>query len=509
MKAAIQTGKVWRILRQIVIAIAVLLTLAAVLITEENWRGKRAWENYKRAAEARGEHFDWTAFDAPNVPDDQNFFKAPVFSGLMTTERDERTQNYWSEQTTNWPIRLHMSVYRSDHNYPNGANGNWRLGRLTDLRAWQEYYRSSQEFPVASQPQTPAADVLLALSKYDAAIEELREASRRPFSRLEHNNLQGDPQGYAWRYLLLQGFKNCAQVLQLRASAELADRQDGKALDDVMLLLRLDEVLKQEPLIVTHLLSLSVSSLALQATYEGLAQDSWNDAQLSELERTLATKDYLAHYQGALKGEKVFDIQACESRRITRETKMVEFDGTSNRVRTIRFRFTPSGYFYQSELACAQLYDEFVLPLVDVTNRQISPSAMLRSEKGVREWAQGSRLFRTEPRMMFPALSRAAMRSAAVQNQVDLARVACALNRYKLVHGSYPDSLGNLEPQFIQKLPHDIINGEPLHYRNLGNGKYLLYSVGWNEKDDGGVVAKAEADSHASDLKQGDWVWKY
>ena len=61
-------------------------------------------------------------------------------------------------------------------------------------------------------------------------------------------------------------------------------------------------------------------------------------------------------------------------------------------------------------------------------------------------------------------------------------------------------------PQFIEKLPHDIIGGQPLHYRRTADGKFLLYSVGWNETDDGGQVA-LKADGSV-DLEKGDWVWK-
>lgn len=43
-----------------------------------------------------------------------------------------------------------------------------------------------------------------------------------------------------------------------------------------------------------------------------------------------------------------------------------------------------------------------------------------------------------------------------------------------------------LAPQFIIKLPHDVINGQPLKYRRTDDGSFILYSMGWNEKDDGG-----------------------
>ena len=64
------------------------------------------------------------------------------------------------------------------------------------------------------------------------------------------------------------------------------------------------------------------------------------------------------------------------------------------------------------------------------------------------------------------------------------------------------DQMDALVPQFIGKLPHDIIGGQPLHYRRTGDGKFLLYSVGWNETDDDGEPGTL------SDPKQGDWVWK-
>jgi hypothetical protein len=77
--------------------------------------------------------------------------------------------------------------------------------------------------------------------------------------------------------------------------------------------------------------------------------------------------------------------------------------------------------------------------------------------------------------------------------------VACALERYRLTHGEYPETLTALMPQFIDKLPHDLIGGEPLKYQRTDVNQFLLYSVGWNEMDDGGVPGK--------NIAEGDWVW--
>src|ERR1051325_4497016 len=59
----------WRNLRRVLFAAACLLTLVALFLTEENLRGRRAWENHRRAAEARGEPFTLASLVPPPVPD--------------------------------------------------------------------------------------------------------------------------------------------------------------------------------------------------------------------------------------------------------------------------------------------------------------------------------------------------------------------------------------------------------------------------------------------------------
>jgi hypothetical protein len=90
---------------------------------------------------------------------------------------------------------------------------------------------------------------------------------------------------------------------------------------------------------------------------------------------------------------------------------------------------------------------------------------------------------------------------------VDEARIACALERYRLAHGVYPDSLDALAPAYIDALPHDIMTGDPYHYQLRPDGTFLLYSVGWNETDDGGTVVYEKDHPDRLDYQQGDWVW--
>jgi hypothetical protein len=164
-------------------------------------------------------------------------------------------------------------------------------------------------------------------------------------------------------------------------------------------------------------------------------------------------------------------------------------------------------FYHQWELAQARMFQQWSLPCVNLETRVVSPANVRRlQEAEAVEWKHTTP-YNVLAKMLFPAFSKAPVRFALSQASVDLARVACALERYRLTHGQYPETLDTLAPQFITELPHDIINGQPLHYRRTSDGQFSLYSVGWNEKDDGGVAGVRK--SGTADREQGDWVWQY
>jgi hypothetical protein len=76
----------------------------------------------------------------------------------------------------------------------------------------------------------------------------------------------------------------------------------------------------------------------------------------------------------------------------------------------------------------------------------------------------------------------AADQNEQVQHNV---QVAFALAAYRADHRRYPLTLDALAPKYLKLIPGDLFTGNPLIYRQAGNG-YLLYSVGPNGFDDDG-----------------------
>jgi hypothetical protein len=87
---------------------------------------------------------------------------------------------------------------------------------------------------------------------------------------------------------------------------------------------------------------------------------------------------------------------------------------------------------------------------------------------------------------------------ARAETRRRMARLACWLEEYRLAHGQYSDDLGQLSG-LPPHLNQEVLSEAPLHYQRKDAG-YTLYSTGWEQKDDGGVIG--------SSIEKGNCVWR-
>ena len=514
---------VWHNLRRVLFVVVSVTTVIALYYAVTDWRGQHAWDQYRRAHEALGQHFDVPSVMPPAVPDDQNFALTPlVFStyGQMI----DRTGHEIQPRNTNLVNRLRMDLYGGG-NWPSNCPGHWATGTLTDLGALQTFYREramkTNEFPMHAQPQSPAADVLLALSPYNATIEELREDARLPLCRFPLEYDKDNPAAILLPHLA--AMKQASQLLQIRALAELADGQSVRALADVQLIFRLTEALRSEPVFISHLVRQAMLQIALQPIWEGMANRQWSEPQLAALEAALAGLDFGVDFRTGMRGEIGFQGSMRSYLQRHPQTYDTFLDGnwgldplpTSSSSREglmillMHAHLVPAGWFFESQLKSVQITEDYYLPLADVTNHLFSPQLAGQGDAlSTNGWRTGQP-DRILADIMLPALGGGARRFAYGQSSVDLARVAIALERYYGAQGHYPETLDPLAPQWLDKIPHDVIGGQPLHYRRTDDGRFVLYSVGWNEKDDGGVVVYETGSAPGQKISEGDWVWRY
>jgi hypothetical protein len=145
----------------------------------------------------------------------------------------------------------------------------------------------------------------------------------------------------------------------------------------------------------------------------------------------------------------------------------------------------------------------------DLANDTVAPRKFENASREVEKFFSHSRWpFKILAAIAVPNFTKAEQTTAHNQTMANEAQIVCALERYRLVHGEYPEMLDALVPQFIEQLPHDMIGGQPLQYHRTSDRKFLLYSVGWNEKDDGGEKHQYNNVGRGVDYSQGDWVWQ-
>jgi hypothetical protein len=511
----------WRNLKRTLFGLACFATLIALFYAEEDWRGKHDWEKFRQEQEAKGEKFDWQSTIPAPVPDDQNFALTPVIASSYEMYFDKSGHEV-RPRNTNVVDRLSMITWRDNHwaHQPKSGemSADWPASKRTDLKAWQEYFRSppptnsreTNSFPVTPQPQSPADDVLLALSKYDSAIEEIRQAGQLPDSRFPLTYGSGEPANILLPHL--NALRSCAQALGLRAQAELQNGRGEKALADVKLQLRLVDAIRTEPFLISQLVRVAMLQTALQPVWEGLAERKWSDEQLAGLDAALAKFDFLADCATAMRGERGLEVSMIEYLGRTHDAS--DYPGAQSEhgawLARLPFSLIPTGWYYQNELRIGRFYDQWYLPVVNAHDRTISPANSRAAQKALdaelrQRWNPESFL----ERWLLPALGKGSDKMAYAQASTDLARTAIALERDRLAHGEFPEVLDALAPQFIAQVPHDVIGGGPLKYRRTADGQFVLYSIGWNERDDGGVVVFNKGSTPDVDREEGDWVWRY
>ena len=474
----------WRTLRRALIAVAVLVTLAALLVAEENWRGKRDWEKYKAEGEAKGEKFDLASFTPKPVPPEQNFYATPFLAPLLDYE------------IVSGEVRWHDTngVERAKSlGVVSGATAD--LKNCDYLKGAQKYFRSNTNFLARPNPQDPASDVLFALQKYEPIYAELYAASERPaavYTIYPERDMNA-------QMVMFGVMKAMARAAVVRSLANLEAGNSPEALTDVRFLFRLGDALRNEPLLISHMVRIAILNIALQPVRQGLAQHRWSDEQLKQLENILCSDDLLADYGRMMRGERAFGNE------LFGQYLEGNFGSLGAQNKGFKFMgiFSPRGLLYQNQIVVNRMHDQISLHAVDAEAHRVYPE---RCSTNALMHALGNRTpYNILSRMLFPAFQKTIPRSGYMQSTYDQAAIACALERHRLTHGQFPETLAALVPQFLEKIPGDVIGGQPLKYHRTDDGKFLLYSIGWNEKDDGGVVALNE--NKKDDLENGDWVW--
>jgi hypothetical protein len=474
------------------------ITIIILLSVEEDWRGARIWAATKAKWEAKGVSFDRKAYVPPEVPDAQNLAALPLFE-------QEPINN--GDVTYLEPVKLEQAL-RSNlpGNQLPSTGGSGMNGELPDIEAIRSKIASA--YTEAFKDSPPLQGALAQIDALYPFVGELREAAKtRPYFRLNEDYLSAMPAGRPLGAITNQ--IHVSKVLALHAVLALDAHQSDVALSDITLNMQITSGILKDPSLVGGLVGIGMVAIISPPISYGMAIHAWNDAQLAQIQDELGRIDFLRSFQFAMHSEVVAEsVPNFDAIKISRLEARKNFYGTGH---LIDFLVLRDGWIDQNKSRSANVLFNAAETFDPQTHRvrvEAIDDLLAQTEAMQQSW------WKFTPWNLLSAISAAPIINAAEKfaeaqvYYIDEARIACALERYHLAHGVYPESLDALVPACIPELPHDIINGEPYHYRLRPDGTYVLYSVGWNQKDDGGaVVYKSKDNPHVLDYHHGDWVW--
>jgi len=330
---------------------------------------------------------------------------------------------------------------------------------------------------VAITNASEAANYLAWSDQFQPDFDTIAAALKRPAARIMDN----------YTHPLLLQFPNIVtgreviRTLEQRAKCHLLLGQTDQAWQELTLINDLRRLVDGQGKFLTPEGDSMIRGLihhSLSVIARGIELHAWQEPRLVQLQQQLKNSDVLAQHAYALRCGRALLFGAVESG---------EFQRVAGRqAKASPISLSPRGTLEQMFIRTADRFQQ-VIDALTPTNGIVRPADISQASAWWKRAQEG-----------MPAVLR-------LQTLINEGQIVCALERYRLARGGYPESLAALVPAFIQQVPRDIVNGAPLKYRRTDNGTFLLYSVGWNETDDNGNDVSDP--SHPESLKGGDWAW--
>ena len=487
-----------------------LILLTALAYVEENWRGERVWTQTKAELEARGESFDRAKFIPPPVPDDQNFGALPYFkvgSGGKIALRASID-----------PLMDNISTLKDDPKFIQAKTwlphmGAWTRGETTDAATVEKQLEAFllHQDPKAKVP--PGATPLDVFTQICPGVAELRQANlQRPLCHFDFDYANTNPWTISFHVLVDQ--ITVSKLLAYDTELALLSHRPDAALQDSQIAWKIRDGVTQSPFLISGLIGMGVVAIQLNAIQQGLFEHEWTDATLAQIDADLGRINDLAAGQFALRGD------------VTMSMVPISDAVTAHRSLLLNVITPTSGTFDYKDI------EDWEYLGVQMFYRYV-PNGWLRINEAnnVRRMLDGARAIDPASRMVDPVqveklspsdaekfgvlgiaagpLINYVRKFAYSQVQIDMTRIACRLERYRLAHGSFPATLDALIPTYGAELPHDIMTGKPYIYRLDKDGNYTLYSAAWNQQDDhGNTSSLAGMPNFSSPSSESlDWVW--
>lgn len=496
-----------------------VLTIIVLLYQWVNWAGARALAQARESLVRDGESLEFNSIIHPPTPDELNFGALPVFKDFAREGKDEAGL---AAEAVRKKL-LALCLPSPDNSLPAGPRpeirGGVSRGERLNLAAWADWLRKRND-PNLILPEKggdPARDILQAMAVHEPLIKEITAGLDRPFAQWTPTLGRQEISAKWFNYTLphIQHLTGMSSFFGLRAVAAARSGDGRKAHESVRILIRLAEATQQEPLIIcTAVLNFQVEVLS-QAVWEICDARSGTAEEYSVLQDEMSRLQPAAAFLLGLRCERVL-IGNCilwmKDHAHDPDVRSIVSAWSSSAKAPLFLKLVPAGWYDANTarlLSLFQIY--FIDPLRErdlaaCVNRQMELDELLKKARA-HQFGKADTLLST---FTISALLGSANRIAFSESLVLEMRGACAMEAHFQRNRGYPTRLEDLADAAGKPLtlPVDPLTRASLGYQRTGDGRYRLWTMGLDQKDDGGKPGPQG--SRVTDRRyNGDWVWDY
>ncbi|KPK51424.1 MAG: hypothetical protein AMS22_10940 [Thiotrichales bacterium SG8_50] len=312
-------------------------------------------------------------------------------------------------------------------------------------------YAGSGKLPPRGQPLPEA--MVSAIEEYLADNKETLDLLREA-AAIEHCH-------YDWNMAggLLPDLEHLRYGAFLLATAARLSAHHGDAeatlayIDDGLHLAR---SVRREPALISYLVHVASAAVSLRSLEQTLSATPLTDEQLVRVDRMLTEAGTACGFTQALVSERCYAIESIQN--------PSQMGGAGGRVSSIPIL---------GRVGLADMLD-YMAACIEASKLPVGQR--VARFRQIQDELEDLGFLHVIVKVLAPAMSRVAELDLRFRADIDMARTAVAIERFRLTKGDLPRDLASLVPDYLDQVPIDPFDGQPIRYRRSEPG-YRLYSV--------------------------------
>ncbi|NQT01745.1 MAG: hypothetical protein HQ580_06975 [Planctomycetes bacterium] len=329
------------------------------------------------------------------------------------------------------------------------------------------------KLPARTEPLSEETKRLVAkyLADNQQALELLHTAAP-----IEHSRYPVDfTVGLGYLMYHFSDLRKGAQLLKLEAVLHAENNKPQLAARSVASIFGIARSLAKEPTFISQLVCTACQGLAISSLERVVNRAEFTDEQLVKFTQTVSNAEDLLAMSWAFAGERCMGISIFKNP----ASLSSESVGKKMLPAPILELYKALGLSDRDAIIYLDLMNDYM------ETTQLPLHQRQRAASTIEAKLEATSKIHILLHEFMPAFSRVITINIRSIAQLRAARVALAIQRYRLVNDNIPDTLTELVPTYLETIPKDPFDGSELRYRKLESG-FVVYSVSEDGRDDGG-----------------------